>query len=184
MSETLPIDLNRDGLHDVDVPASFEADGSFAVALENHGAPVHVHLRLDDELGEVAELEASNHYVEEGSTRSVGVELHGGLPASGRLKVVTGYGAESAYVDVNVVEPDERSDAIPVDDDLTTPRRPTTERDDDPGELRRNLPLVALGVAALALAATAGLLVDGLAALFGTLVVLVGVGVAAYFLLE
>ena len=184
MPETLPIDLNRGGLHDVDAPTSFETDGSFAVALENHGAPVHVHLWLDDELGATAAFEASNHYVEEGSTRSVGVELRGDPPASGRLKVVTGYGAESAYVDVNVTESEERSDTIPVDEDLTTPRRPTTEPDDDPGEFQRNLPLVALGVAAMGIALTAGLLVNGLAALFGTLVVLAGVGIAAYFLLQ
>jgi len=184
VSGILPITLNRDGLHDVDVTGSFEADGAFSVTLENDGAPVHVHLHLDDDLSSVATLQASNHYVEAGATRAVAVDVDGELPVSGRLKAVTGYGAETAYVDVSIVEPDDRRDSIPVDEDLGSPsqRTPATTEESTDGGV--DLAVVVLGAVALALAGSASLLVDGLAALFGTLVVLAGVGTAAYFLLS
>ncbi|WP_327051684.1 DUF7524 family protein [Halomicrococcus gelatinilyticus] len=184
MSGILPITLNRDGLHDVAVTGSFEADGSFSVTLENDGAPVHVHLHLDDDLSTVATLQATNHYVEAGATRAVAVEVDGDLPASGRLKVVTGYGAETAYVDVSIAEPDDRRESIPVDEGLGSPSRQATATNEESTGRAVDLAVVALGVVALALAGSASLLVDGLAAVFGALVVLAGVGTAAYLLVS
>jgi hypothetical protein len=184
VSGILPITVNRDGLHDIAVAQSFEADGSFSVTLENDGAPVHVHLRLDDDLSTAATLQANNHYVEAGATRAVEVDVSGDRPVSGRLKVVTGYGAETAYVKISLVEPDDERDAIPVDEDLGKPTRPTPTTAEGSSGRAVDLPILVLGAVALALAGSATLLVDGPAAAFGTLVVLGGVGAAAYFLLS
>ncbi|SIQ98298.1 hypothetical protein SAMN05421858_1022 [Haladaptatus litoreus] len=184
MSETLPIHVNRDGLHHIDVAQSFEADDSFTIALKNHGAPIHAHLHLDDNLSEVASLSATNHYVKADDTRHVTVTVRD-APASGKLKIVTGYGAETAYVDVEIHERDEQKDSIPVDESLSKPQRTRSpEPKPSSSALMKNLPLVLLGLFALVLAFGAGLVVDGGVALFGALVVLVGLGVAAYFLLQ
>jgi hypothetical protein len=182
VSGILPITLNRDGLHDIAVAGSFEAEGSFSVTLENDGAPVHVHLRLDDDLSSAATLQASNHYVEEADARTVAVDVDGDLPVSGHLKIVTGYGAETTYVDVSIVEPDPERDSIPVDADLGSPTRPSTSETDQSTGRAVDLAVVGLGAVALALAGSASLLVEGPAAAFGTFVVLAGVGTAAYFL--
>ncbi|WP_227376424.1 DUF7524 family protein [Haladaptatus halobius] len=181
MPRTLPIHINRDGLHDIEVAQSFEADDSFTVALENHGAPVHAYVHLDDDLSRVASLEATNHYVEDGSTRNVTVTVHD-APASGKLKIATGYGAETAYVDVDVTEPDERSDSVQVDESLSKPKRRPADPEPEPSELTKNLPLLVLGGLALVLVIGVGAIVDGVVAVFGALVVLVGLGAAAYFL--
>ncbi|WP_227354786.1 DUF7524 family protein [Haladaptatus salinisoli] len=181
MPGTLPIHINRDGLHDIEVAQSFEADDSFTVALENHGAPVHAYVHLDDDLSRGASLAATNHYVEGGTTRYVTVTVHD-APASGKLKVATGYGAETAYVDVDITEPDERGDSVRVDESLSKPKRRPADSDTEPSELTKNLPLLVLGVLALFLVIGVGAVVDGVVAVFGALVVLAGLGAAAYFL--
>ncbi len=181
MSGTLSVHINRDRLHHIDVAQSFETDDSFTIALENHGAPIHAHLHLDDELSEVASLGATNHYVEDGDIRNVTVTVRDG-PASGRLKVVTGYGAETAYVDLSITESDEQSGSIPVDESLSKPQRRSSKPNLNEPTLLKNLPLVALGVVALFFVAGAGFVFDGIVALFGAFVVLVGLITAAYFL--
>lgn len=183
MPGTLSIHINRDGLHHIDVAQSFETNDSFTVALKNHGAPIHAHLHLDDDLSEVASLAATNHYVEAEDTCHVAVTVRD-APAQGKLKVVTGYGAESSYVDVKIHEPDEQRDSIPVDETLSTPRRRgrPPEPDLTQSNAMENLPLVLLGLFALLLVVGAGFVADAGVALFGALVVMVGLGAAAYFL--
>ncbi|MFC6724322.1 hypothetical protein ACFQE1_08045, partial [Halobium palmae] len=105
MSDPLSVALNRDRLHHVEVEERYVADGPFVVELTNHGEAMHVHLHLDDRLSRVAKLEANNHYVEEGATVAVQVGANPqSEPVSGKLKVVTGYGSETTYVDVTVEE--------------------------------------------------------------------------------
>ncbi|WP_435153225.1 DUF7524 family protein [Haladaptatus sp. DFWS20] len=186
MSETVSVHVNRDGLHHIDVAQSFETDGSFTIALKNHGAPIHAHLHLDDDLSEVASLGATNHYVKAKDIRHVPVTVHD-APAHGKLKIVTGYGAETTYVDTNILEPEERSSSIPVDEALSKPQggRPTEPRQGSKStqsDTLKNLPLVLLGLFALVLVVGAGFLVDNGVALFGGLVVMIGLGVATYFL--
>ncbi|GAA0251396.1 hypothetical protein ACFFQF_02470 [Haladaptatus pallidirubidus] len=184
MSETLSIHVNRDGLHHIDVAQSFETDDSFTIALKNHGAPIHAHLHLDDDLSEAASLGATNHYVKADDTRHVTVTVRD-APASGKLKIVTGYGAETAYVDVEIHELDEQQDSIPVDESLSKPQRRHSARTESASSnVVKNLPLILLGLFAVVLAFGAGLVVDGGVALFGALVVLAGLGAAAYFLLQ
>ncbi len=183
MSGTLPIHINRDGIHHIDVAKSFAVDDSFDVSLENHGAPIHVHLHLDDDLSEVASLSATNHYIEDGETELIPISVHHG-PARGKMKVVTGYGAETSYVDIDIAEFDPSADEIPVDETLSKPKQRSPQPTTDTSELTRNLPLVALGVLALVLVLGVGVLVDWGVALVGAVVVLVGIGAAAYFLTQ
>ncbi len=183
MSATLPIHINSDGLHDIDVEKSFDADESFDVSLENHGAPIHVHLHLDDDLSEAASLSATNHYIEEGETELVPVTVHDG-PGGGKLKVVTGYGAETSYVDIDIAEFDPDADEILVDETLSKPQPRSPQSTTEASELTRNLPLVALVVLALVLVLGVGILVDWGVALFGAVSVLIGIGVATYFLTQ
>jgi type IV secretory pathway TrbD component len=179
--ESLSTHFNRGGLHDIDVAPSLETDDSFVVSLVNHGAPIHVHLHLDDDLSDAASLAATNHYIEADSTEVVRVRVHDG-PASGKLKVVTGYGAESAYVDVDIAEKNPETDSIPIDESLSKPKRRPVTRTDESSELARNLPLFVLGALALVLVLGVGFLVDWFVALFGALMVFVGLGAARYFL--
>ncbi|MFC4356621.1 hypothetical protein ACFO0N_01520 [Halobium salinum] len=126
MSEPLSVALNRDRLHDIDVRERYAAGGPFVVELTNHGEAMHVHLHLDDRLSEVAELAANNHYVEEGDTVTVEVGANPrSEPLTGKLKVVTGYGAQTAYVDVTVEEHAPSKSPIEVDEDLARPQRRT-----------------------------------------------------------
>ncbi len=183
MSGTLSIHINRDGLHHIDVAQSFETDDSFDVVLENHGAPIHVHLHLDDELSEVASLSATNHYIEEDETEVVPISVRNG-PGRGKLKIVTSYGAETSYVDVDIEEFDPDADEILVDEALSKPKPQSPQQSTEASELTRNLPLIVLIVLAVVLVLGVGILVDWVVALFGAVSVLIGIGVATYFLTQ
>lgn len=100
----LVVHLNGGELYDVE-PAvrSFETDRPFEVELRNHGQPVHVHLRLDENLETVASPAGPNHYVEGESALRVPVDVAEGAPATeGVLQVVTGYGKGTGEVTVRV----------------------------------------------------------------------------------
>ncbi|RLM59382.1 hypothetical protein DVK02_01130 [Halobellus sp. Atlit-31R] len=97
------MELNRETVHAVEAPGGLTVTGPFHVYLQNHGGPVHVHLHLDDDLSRVARVDAVNHYVEEGETIRIPVGVAADRErVSGRLKIVSGYGAETAYVNVTV----------------------------------------------------------------------------------
>jgi hypothetical protein len=110
--DTLPVRLNRESLHSLDVPNGIETDGSFDVLLANHGEAVHVHLHLDDSLSRMATIDANNHYVQAESERPVRVTVDHPAEGHGKLKVVTGYGATTRYVDVDLTEPDESEGSV------------------------------------------------------------------------
>jgi hypothetical protein len=186
--ESLPVRLNHDRLHDIQTEASFEATDSFPILIQNGDAPVHVHLHLDDALSEVAAIPANNHFVDANSTRQVSVEVEDGAgPVEGRLKIVTGHGAETDYVSVSVVEPEESDDAVDVDVTLADP--PEREEGESNGEagliadlLDENAPVAALALFALAVALSSATLSDSLAVLFGALAVLGSIAAAVYLL--
>jgi hypothetical protein len=173
------VDLNRDHLHDVAATSTYTTDEAFYVALENHGEAVHIHLHLDDTLSSVATLEAGNHYVDANGTETVRVDVDpGDEPVTGKLKVVTGYGAEAAYVDVTVEPFEEEKHVVQVDEELSKPQR-REKRDREPslgeqfGSVSSSsdvLPLAAFGGLAILLALGVGVVVD-------SAVVFVGVGV-------
>ncbi len=179
----LSVDLNRDGLHEIAVPSSFETDGPFEVLLRNHGEAIHVHLNLDDELSAVARLGETNHYVEPYSQRSVRIETRAvSTPVTGRLKIVTGYGTKSTYSTVRLSPPGTVTDHVRVDESLAKPQR--REPEPAPGERlvavvpdAISLPGVVV-IAALAAVVAAGVLTGSAAVVVGSLVV---VGMAAAF---
>ncbi|WP_226010262.1 DUF7524 family protein [Halomicrobium salinisoli] len=135
MPDTLPVHVNRQSLHSLEVPASFETDDSFDVRLINHGEPVHVHLHLDDALSEIATIEATNHYVDADSQRPVGVSLREDGSVFGKLKIATGYGAETRYVDVRITEPADEQEEVRVDESLAQPQPDAGTDEDAAGSL-------------------------------------------------
>ncbi|WP_144901295.1 DUF7524 family protein [Halobellus captivus] len=104
MPESLQVSLNDGSVHAVDAPRRFTAEGPFHVEFRNAGGAVHVHLHLDDDLSRVSRIDEVNHYVEADATKRVPIGvLPNRRPVTGRLKVVSGYGAEVAYVDLTIV---------------------------------------------------------------------------------
>lgn len=185
MPAELPVHVNRDELHALDVQPSFEAEEPFDVRLVNHGEALHVHLHLDDGLSQVARIDAANHYVEGESERFVRVDVNeaalGTQPVRGKLKVASAYGAETRWVDVSLAEPEADDDAVEVDESLSTPPRRTEHTEPSP-LARPEAPVLALGGVALLVALLAGLYLQNMLVLVGSLVVLGGVIVALYVL--
>lgn len=124
MPTSLPVELNRGRLHAIEAPVEFTSDGSFYVDLSNHGEGVHVHLHLDDALSHVARLDESNVFVAGDTTSRIDVvvEDQPSAPVTGRLKVSTGYGAETTNVDVTVEPLEEQTRTVAVDESLSKPK--------------------------------------------------------------
>lgn len=188
-ADSLAVHLNRAELHAVEVPDSFEAAGSFDVDLVNHGTSLHVHLHLDDALSDVAEIDAVNHFIDGESRRAVRVSVDGDgeLPVRGKLKVASAYGAQTRYVDVELVEPEEERRSVEVDESLA---HPPSNPEPDPGSspvgglvVDPELVVLAFGVLAVLAAGGIALVVDSALVVAGAVVVLVGVLVAVYVLL-
>ncbi|AUG47660.1 hypothetical protein BVU17_09085 [Haloarcula taiwanensis] len=128
MPDSLPVHLNRTDIHSLEVPNEFDATGSFDVRLVNHGEALHVHLHLDDSLSSVASLDATNHHVRAETDRLVRVTVDGDGPVRGKLKVVTGYGAETRYIDIYIPEGGTENEPVIVDDELSKPQpKPAAE---------------------------------------------------------
>ncbi len=184
MPDELPVHINREELHSLEVPATFEADGSFDVRLVNHGESLHVHLHLDDSLSEAAAVDAVNHYVEGSSQRFVRVDVDtdrlDGDRTVGKLKVASGYGATTRWIDVELSEPRPEEDSMDIDESLAKPQ-PT-----EPDSLvlgSPEIPVLVLGAVALLVAALAVFLVESTVILAGSIVVLAGVLAALGFLI-
>lgn len=204
---SLVVHLNRGELYDVEpVATSFQSTGPFEVELRNHGQAVHAHLRLDEDLSRVASLNGPNHFVDTDSVTTVQVAVADGAPSvRGMLKVVTGYGSGTDYVEVHVS--DEADEGVAIGDAVRRPEptdgnatgeqgaagvvqratgyvsfdvQPFTTRVDS----GRVLAVVGLGVLVLAVFAVAAVTAPGLAAVFGIFAVLVGVAVSAYVLVQ
>lgn len=182
MPERLTVHLNREELRDVAPEATaLETDRSFRLAFENHGGPVHVHVRPDDALGAVAEPAESQVYVDEGETRTLPVDVSGNRSVEGELQLATGYGAEETTIDVTIT--DRRKDGGPtvaVDNSLGEKQQVETETGQTAGDGLREFVLAGVGVvvaAAVALAVS-----DSAAILVGVLALLGGVAAAMYVL--
>lgn len=184
VTDTLVAEINRQRLHSLEVPESFETDGSFVVELRNRGESTHVHLHLDDSLSEVARLEANNHYVRSEATRQVRIELDAPENAeiTGRLKIVTAYGAETRYVTVTVDTTPPNS--VEVDPELGKPQ-PTDDEMSPLANLDPSLVGVSvLGIVAVLLALGAILAADGVNVVLGVLAVLAAIIAARLLTVE
>lgn len=185
MPADLPVHVNRKELHSVDVQPSFEADGSFDVRLVNHGESMHVHLHLGDGLSKVASIDASNHYVEGETARAVRVSVDeralDATPIRGKLKVAAAYGAETRWVDIELAEEDDEDEEVTVDESLSKPS-PTVQETEPSPLFRPAVPVLVLGLIALAVALVAVVILESQLVLVGSLVVLAGVIAALYFL--
>ncbi|WP_415381076.1 hypothetical protein [Halosimplex sp. TS25] len=186
--DSLPVHVNRGELHAVEVPDRFEADGSFDVAVINHGQSVHVHLHLDDDLSEIATIEASNHFVDGESQRAVRVNVHSAGEATGTLKIAAAYGAETRYVTVRITEPEETQQTVEVDESLSQPQPREPDSDRESGGIATvvdspEVVVLVLGALALAAAAVLAMVLDDVVIVGGALAVLVGVLVAVYIVL-
>jgi hypothetical protein len=186
VTDELPVHISREELHSLDVPASFEAAGSFDVRLVNHAESLHVHLHLDDPLSTVAAIDASNHYVERESERYVRVNVdtdrldEDGI--RGKLKVASAYGAETRWIDIEITEPVPEETTVQVDESLAQPQPSepeTSQTVQNPALFVVGLGLIALAVAGVVAVVLSDPLVAG-----GALVVLAGVVVALFFLLQ
>ena len=132
---TLAVELNGDAVHSIRAPDRFATTGHFSIALENLGRSTHVHLHFDDELDRALSIGETNHYVDDESTRRVHVTADDVDESTvGKLKIVTGYGSNTRYVDVRLdPPPDSGPDEIVVDERLTKP----PERPPDPPPRQR-----------------------------------------------
>ncbi|EMA45810.1 DUF7524 family protein [Halococcus saccharolyticus] len=117
MSETLAVHLNRDRLHSIEAPDSFETADSFVIEIENHGEAAHAHLRLNNGLAEVASLPSGNHYIRTGAVSRVPVSVHDTGPVRGTLTVATAYGSETHDIAVSV-EPTAGKQTVEIDESL------------------------------------------------------------------
>jgi hypothetical protein len=188
VTDELPVHVSRDELHSLDVPASFEAEGPFDVVLVNHDEAVHVHLYLDDALSEVASIDASNHYIDGESRRAVRVHVDTAAlpdqPVPGKLKLASGYGAHTRWVDVELSPPDDGTSEVEIDESLASPPAPDSGGSGSSLLARPELPVLGLGVLALAAAAFAAAVLGDTLVVLGALAVLAGVLVALSLLLR
>lgn len=185
MPDELPVHINREQLHSLEVPTSFSAEGPFDIRLHNHGESLHIHLHLDDPLSEVATIEAVNHYVEGENERFVRVDVDterlDGDRHLGKLKVASGYGATTRWIDVEVREPEPEQNSMNIDESLAKPQ----PKEPEPTLFDRpELLILALGAIALIIAALTAVLIDSTIILVGSLVVLAGVLAALSFLIQ
>lgn len=177
---TLAVELNGDAVHSIRAPDRFATTGHFSIAFENLGRSTHVHLHFDDELDRVCSIAETNHFVDDESTRRVHVTAADvDESITGKLKIVTGYGSNTRYVEVRLdPPPDAGSETVTIDERLTKP----PERPPDPPPRQRvanavvglvergGLPAAVLGV----LAAVAGV---ALAIALDSVIVSIVVGV-------
>lgn len=159
-----------------------ETEGSFSIELVNHGTPAHVHLHLDDSLARVASIPSDNLFVEAGAEQLVRVNIADGQrPVKGQIEVVTGYGAERANVNVNVIDPHPEGTEVAVDETLGA-RQEHVEHEPKVADAVGPAVVAVVGVL---LAVTLTVLVnDVLALLLGAITLMIGVGVAIYMLLN
>lgn len=190
MTETLGVAINRSGLHTIEVDERFEADGPFVVEVKNHGESSHIHLHLDDDLSQVARLEAANHYVESGETRAVRVQVKNQREwpedvIRGKLKVVAGHGREKRFVDV-VFDRTTEEQPVEVDPELVASSASDSSGSAASGgaSTLRLIPVVVLGLVAVLLAVAALFAADGIDFAMGGFAIIAAAlsAVAAYAL--
>lgn len=189
MTDELPVHISREEIHDLAVPESFSAEGTFDVVFRNHGQSVHVHVHLEGDLAAVASIDASNHYVEGESQRAVRINVNTDrlpdVPVTGKLKLVSAYGATTRWVDVEVTPPVGNEGSVEVDESLAEPQ-PRDEDDEQTTPLLDSpeLQVIGLGAFAVAIAVLVAVLVQDALVMVGALGVLAGLLVAVYLVVQ
>lgn len=189
MQESLTVDVNPEGMHTLRVPDEFGTQGAFGVVLRNHGESTHVYLNLDAELSEVASLNATNYYIEQGEMLSITIPVSSGIAVSGELTIATAYGSEKRFVSVSLEPTAPNHASVNIDSTLSVsnrrPRRtsggpspspapPGAQPTIDEQTIRRALPAVVFGAIAVALAVSSVLVAGGLRIVLGLLALLAG----------
>ncbi len=186
MARTLSVDVNRRSVHSIEPQVrQLETDDSFVIELTNHGAATHVHLNVDDTLAETLSVAGGNYFIEAGRTRRIEATVdQRSRPVSGRLRIATGYGAETAVIDVSLTPSEDRAERQPVevDDSLSKPR-PRQQ----PEQTETDLPVRAIAagtvvVLALLLVVVGALVAGNPAVILGVGIVLLGIAGAAVLL--
>lgn len=188
MQGNLTVDVNPEGMHTLTVPEEFGVEGAFDVVLRNHGESTHVYLNLDEELSEVATLNATNYYVEQGETISIAIPVSARVAVSGKLTVATAYGSEKRFVPVSVEPTAPGHQSVNIDSSLSASTRrrtngggstpavdPTTSKPTiDEQTVRRTLPALVFGVIAIALALSSVVVTGGSRIVLGILALIAG----------
>lgn len=188
MTDTLPVHFNRQERHSLEVPPSFETADSFVIAVTNHGEAGRIHVHLDDGLPEIASIDDTNFYVEANGTTEIPVSVHGTDHVFGKIKLVSGYGAVTRWVDVEVTEPDD-DESVEIDEDLAKPQPRDETQSGATGHTpllgdSPILPVLSLGLVALLVAVGAAAFFKSTVVAVGALLVLGAVLVAGYLLLQ
>lgn len=185
----LRVELGHDGTTSVE-PASrsITATDDFTIEFYNDGHPRHVHVAPEGDLGRFVEIEASNHFIEEESLRVVSVAVAEDRPETfmGKLRIVTGYGTDTTYIDVTLEEAVEPEREVVVDESLGRPQpEPDVERPALADRVGSDaLPVIALAVMAVLIAAGATMIATDAAVVIGILAVMAGVAVALAILVR
>ena len=144
------VHIDRNQPEAIDAPTALAATDDFVIRIRNAGEPVHFHLGCDDDLGPALNLETGNHFIHRDGTYEVPVEiLADRRPVRGRFRFSVGYGAETAYTELRVIDPDP-SEQVRVDESLAEP--PTRDPPTDDTDLTYDpitFLLVGVGIAAL-----------------------------------
>jgi len=186
--DTLPVYINRQERHSLEVPPSFETADSFVLAVTNHGEASRIHVHLDDGLPEIASIEDTNFYVEANATTEIPVSVHGTDHVFGKIKLVSGYGATTRWVDVEVLEPEE-DDAVEIDEELAKPQPRDEDESDEAAATpllgdSPVLPVASLGLLALLVAVGAAAFFESTVVAVGAVLVFCAVLVAGYLLAQ
>ncbi|ELY70154.1 DUF7524 family protein [Natrinema versiforme] len=189
------VHVNRGAADELEAESdALETSESFTLLLQGHETPAHVHCRLGGDLERIAALGEANYYVEPDGVTAVPVTVTADAldrPVDGHLEVLTGYGSESLSVAVTVTPgpPD-----VDIDESLAEPARSEPE----PTALERTigqftgasglepatLVVLALGLVAVGVAALTAATIGSPVATAGTGVVVIGVLVALFLLVQ
>lgn len=177
MAQTLPVDINRRSVHSIEPEVrQFETSESFTIELTNHGSATHVHLNVDDALADAVSLDGGNHFIEAGRTRQIEATVdQRSRPVSGRLKIVTGYGAETAVIDVSLIPPEEPPERVPIEVDERLAKPQPRSREQPAKRSETDTPTRAIAAGALVVLALS--FVVGGALIAGNPAVILGVGI-------
>lgn len=174
MSDTLDIHIDRNQPEPIEAPTTFSATRDFGIKITNGGEPVHVHLACDDDVGAAIEFEAGNHYVQREGAYRVPVEVvTTDRPVRGRIQVSVGYGADTAYTELRITEPNENR-LVQVDESLSRPseQRPLQTATEPAIEFTTVMALGAATVSILALVALLGYYVDPIIGVVAAVIVI------------
>ena len=189
MANRLRIFLDRDEPGTVTTEEqAIETSGDFSIEIHNYGTPKHVHVAPVGDLGRFVTFDASNLYFEPEEVRTISASVTDRRPEKfdGKVKIVTGYGTNTTFFDVNLRQQVETTSDVIVDDELAKPQ--TEEATPSPFasfELGPDtLPVLALAVMAILIAVGATMIATDIAVVVGAGVVLLGVLVALALLIR